>query len=297
VIGSTTEIEKLLLPDASSADLSRLLVDLNEVAADSVRTVLRDCKDNNFAVSFSGGIDSCVLAFIARSVLNQQVPLLSVGSTGSHDIRFLSDRTFEEEKRTFDFAINEVGKDEIKEAARKTRNLVNSSSLPHLEDCIAFYLIGERLRARSTNAKYIITANGPDELFCGYDRFRRLVDSEGYRALPPEIERSIAVARSLKSQIKVVLDEFDLVSLDPFLSDHFVEYCAKSLPVEYKILQGNDRIRKRIWRIYGTTLGIPDSIVLKPKRAMQYSMGIHSVVSRMVKRGELTTSFGLLNVI
>ena len=51
--------------------------------------------------------------------------------------------------------------------------------------------------------------------------------------------------------------------------------------------KGDDRLRKRLWRLYGRTLGLPESIVTKPKKAMQYSMGIHQVVFRMVKREEI----------
>ncbi len=49
-------------------------------------------------------------------------------------------------------------------------------------------------------------------------------------------------------------------------------------------------MRKRLWRLYGRTLGLPESIVSKPKKAMQYSMGIHQVLFKMLKRGEIELS-------
>ncbi len=38
-------------------------------------------------------------------------------------------------------------------------------------------------------------------------------------------------------------------------------------------------------------LGLPDATVLKPKKAMQYSMGIDKIMRSMMKSGELKVDF------
>ena len=58
-----------------------------------------------------------------------------------------------------------------------------------------------------------------------------------------------------------------------------------SIPLEFKILVGNDLLRKRIWRCFGRLLEIPEATVMRRKKAMQFGMGIHPVVLSMVKKG------------
>ena len=274
-----------LLPEGDTALIKNALTNLDRVARESVGSAVGEKEKGSCTVSFSGGIDSSILAVLANSL--HEMGLFSLGETASHDMRFLNDMNFPDHNLIAPL-IESVTKSDIEIAAKKVVKLINASTLSQLEDCTAFHLIGEKLRGHSKNARYIITANGPDELFCGYDRFRRLVDSEGYSVLDKEIARSLQVARELKEAVKNVLSEFNLASLDPFLSDEFVAFCQQGVPVQLKIRMGDDRLRKRLWRLYGRTLGLPESIVTKPKKAMQYSMGIHKILFSMIKRGELT---------
>jgi asparagine synthase (glutamine-hydrolysing) len=130
---------------------------------------------------------------------------------------------------------------------------------------------------------YILSANGPDELFCGYDKFRRIIDVEGYPEVQKEIVRALHTADELRKQVSTVVSKFGYETREPFFEPEFKEY-SLGIPVEYKILKGNDHLRKRIWRCLGRSLGLPSSTVIRQKKAMQYGMGVHGVVLSMVKR-------------
>jgi len=108
-----------------------------------------------------------------------------------------------------------------------------------------------------------------------------------------EIHRAVSIAKILAQQVRVILSSIGIELLNPFLSEEFVRFCELGVPVKYKIAIGDDRLRKRIWRLYGRKLGLAEEVVQKPKKAMQYSMGIHAVVKRMLKKGKL--EIGLQN--
>ena len=232
-------------------------------------------------VAYSGGIDSSILATLVTKT-ETGVTLLTLGRSGSPDVMSIltSRSTFLTKP-----IVSVAEKVDVENAVSEVEALVSVSSLSHFEDCVAFFLISKAVR-NLTNARYVLSANGPDELFCGYDRFRRIVDLEGYDAAQNEIFVALKIAEDLASQVKKVASHFGLLVFEPFLTEEF-RTNALAVPIEYKILVGNDLLRKRIWRYYGRTLGLPSATVLKPKKAMQYGMGIHNVTESMLKRGIL----------
>ena len=69
----------------------------------------------------------------------------------------------------------------------------------------------------------------------------------------------------------------------PFLSKKFVDFALK-IPVEFKIKGEGDKIRKRILRRAAIDLGVPMSAALRPKKAFQYSSGLHKAILKLAKK-------------
>ena len=57
-----------------------------------------------------------------------------------------------------------------------------------------------------------------------------------------------------------------------------------SIPEEYKIKDG---IRKYVLREVGKSLGLPDKIVMRKKKAAQYSSGMMRAMKKLVKEKKL----------
>ena len=284
-----------LLTDITSSSLVDLLPESDpfviraevNLLLSSTTEVLHLIEGEGTAIAFSGGIDSCILAsFLSGSQCKSS--LLTLGRADSADFSSVMKRDLPK-KESFNFITKKLESIEIEKAADEVSRVVSVCNFSHFEDCVAFWLLGKAAVA-SKNIDLIVSANGPDELFCGYDKFRRIVDSGGYRAAEAEIESSLKLAEKLSHEVSKVVSEFGLKIREPFLQESFKVNC-RAIPIEHKILIGNDRLRKRIWRCLGISLDLPKSIIMRPKKAMQYGMGIHSVLLSMLRRNILKVDF------
>lgn len=269
-----------------------LLQELDRLATKAVDSYL----EKNGFVLYSGGIDSSILAFlVSRRAKKGNWKLFTLGSIESSDIR---DSTISTETHSpfepLERIKHEIDEDEIVRAARETQNLVQVESLSHFEDCTAFYAIFEVICDSYGNDRLVFSANGPDELFCGYDRFRRIIDRSGSEATQAEIINALKSAKLLREEVKKIASHFSIRIVEPFFDPEFVDFCVNQIPIELKIAKEDDLLRKRIWRDYGRFLGLPEDLVMRRKKAMQYSMGIHRIILSLVKKGKIIINQPLL---
>jgi asparagine synthase (glutamine-hydrolysing) len=68
------------------------------------------------------------------------------------------------------------------------RNEISCKNISHIENCIAFSYIAQL--AYGCELDVVLTANGFDELFCGYNNFRFIFD-QGYDTINRTIESKI----------------------------------------------------------------------------------------------------------
>ncbi len=272
-----------LLPESDEETVYSTLQKLEEIATKSVQKTIHAYS----ALAYSAGIDSSILATILRKEFGSAT-LLTLGTPQSSDIRTVAQDNLAM-REGFRFYLVNISEQEIEKAAVEVSKIVTASNLAHFEDCVSFWLAASAA-SKLENLRFILSANGADELFCGYDRFRRLVDEQGYDAASKEICEALDLANKLLEQVGLVVGKFGFETREPFLDPEFVDYCLK-IPIEYKILKGNDMLRKRIWRCLGRSLGVPPSTVLRQKKAMQYGMGVHAVTCSMLKHGTLKLEF------
>lgn len=243
----------------------------------SLRKALYDAVDDctaetNVGVAFSGGVDSALLAKIC-SDLGKQVVLITVGFPGSHDIDF--------SKRIalllgLTQKITEIDDADFRKKLGHIQKAINCTNTSHIENCIAYYYIA--LAAKEERLKTVLSANGCDELFCGYNGFR-LVFHKGQEALSRLMEEKIANEYQLVEEINTVTRKFGVTVKQPFLDSKFVAF-AKTIPFEFKITGSNDMQRKHILRQVALQVGVPAVSAMKPKKALQYGSLIHKNFQR-----------------
>lgn len=261
----------------------RLLIDC---LIDSLRQALYDTVSESIsdvpriAVSFSGGVDSSLLAKICNSPhLEKHVTLLTIGFSGSHDVNFSK---YIAAKMGIDHKVYEITYGDFEENLHLVQELIRCNNTSHIENCIAYFYICKLAKQNDVNV--VLSANGCDELFCGYDRYRSACHhSKRDAAISVLMDKMIANELALIGEIKIVAAQLGVQVRQPFLSARFIEF-AKSIPIDQKIKGPDDMIRKHILRQAALAICVPEESAMKPKKALQYGSSIHKCY-RKIERG------------
>lgn len=244
--------------------LSGLEKELYEEMMQSIESVK---ESKTVGISFSGGVDSSLLAKIAQD-LDCDILLLTMGFEDSHDVEF--SKTIAK-TLGIKHEIEIISEKTFPEVARKIWDMINVENLSWNENCIAFYYVAKL--AKNHNITKVITANGIDELFCGYNSYRDFIP-KGEEAILGLMEEKLDNEIRMMNAVNQVASEFGVQIVQPFLSEKFIEF-AKTVPLEHKIKDKDDLMRKHIVRKLAMSIGVPEESALKQKKAMQYGSLIH----------------------
>jgi len=232
-------------------------------------------KDKKFGIAFSGGIDSSLLAKVSSDIYKDNVILLSIGFPLSHDLQFSRKIAHELNMKHF---IYEIQNEEFSPIAKKVIDNLECNNISHIENCIAFYFIS--LLSIQNNCKLVLTANGFDELFCGYDRYRQII-LDGEKRIKSFMAQRIINELTLVNEINMISKEFHVKIKQPFLAQTFIDYAMK-IPIEKKIQGPSDNLRKHILREIAISLNVPIEAAMKPKKALQYGTLIHKNLAKII---------------
>ena len=144
-------------------------------------------------------------------------------------------------------------------------------NLSHIENCIAFSYVAQL--ASDNELKVVLTANGIDELFCGYNKFR-LIFNQGNDTINNTIEARILNELELVTEIKKVVEKYNVSIIQPFLSKGFISIAMK-FPIYNKIVSEDDFLRKHIIRKIALSFELPPEVIIRRKKALQYGSLIH----------------------
>ena len=244
--------------------LSGLEKELYDVMVQSLESIK---ESKTIGISFSGGVDSSLLAKIAKD-LGYDVVLLTMGFVDSHDVEFSKTMA---KTLGIRHEIELISEQTFSDVARKISDMINVDNLSWNENCIAFYYVAKL--AKKHNISKVITANGIDELFCGYNSYRDFIP-EGEEAVIGLMKEKLDNEIRMMKAVNQVTSEFGVQIVQPFLSERFVEF-AKTVPLEHKIKNKDDLMRKHIIRKLALSIGVPEESALKQKKAMQYGSLIH----------------------
>ncbi|MFN7991792.1 MAG: asparagine synthase C-terminal domain-containing protein [Candidatus Micrarchaeia archaeon] len=243
-----------------------MILHLSELISRAVEQSLED----RIAVSFSGGLDSTVIASIAKK--HAHVELYAAGVEGSEDLEYAG------------LAASELGlplhKSVICEsAAMETYGRLHSfmpMDFLKLEILVPVYHVAAAAAERGHKA--ILFGSAAEELFVGYERYfiyrdeGKDVDAilrEEFRTLPH---------RDL-SWVKKVCRFFGMDARFPLYNKDLADLMF-SVPIEERM---DDReLKKSALREAGKMLGAPSLVLKRKKKAMQYGSGIHKMLMRRV---------------
>jgi len=191
--------------------------------------------DKKIGVAFSGGVDSTLLAKLVKD-MGYDIHLLTIGFQDSHDINFAKEVN---QILNFPHSISEIDPEKFKEVSDKIYQIIKSDNLSWNENSIAFYYVAEL--AQKNGLKTVVTANGIDELFCGYNSYREAIE-KGEDEVVKMMNDKLKNEKEMMVAINAVTAEFGVTMIQPFLLPNFIEY-AKKIPISEKIHGPDDMQR------------------------------------------------------
>lgn len=218
-------------------------------------------------IAFSGGVDSSLLAIVCEK-LGLKPILLTIGFSNSQDIQYSKSIA---SKINVPHLVLEISRDDFLHTSHRILKTIQCKNTSHIENCIAFHYVGKL--AFIHGIKTVLTANGFDELFCGYDNFRSIF-TLGEPSIDKAIEDRLVNERELMEEITYTTQSFKVQFIQPFLSRKFISL-SKKIPLNYKIIGPNDFLRKHILRKIALSLDLPGEAVTRRKKAIQYGSLIH----------------------
>ena len=248
------------LPRAALPDsFEEAAATLGGILEESVRRRVADRK--KVAISFSGGLDSSLVAMLAAR--HARVVLCSAFSKGALDER-QSSRAAEQ------LGLEWTGSTVDREAVSALSKGMGLPFEPNVMDRALWAIYSTTARVASDRgAEVILLGQLADELFGGYRKY----------ALEAKTDPRSAV-RMMEEDVKgcatrgFIRDETACAAwVEPRFpfADSAVAVFAKAIPLEYKI-RGEER--KSVLRAAAMGLGLPESLANAPKKAAQFSSGI-----------------------
>ena len=243
---------------------------LDELLGKIITAISQTVPEEKIGVAFSGGVDSSMVAKIC-SDMKYYVTLLTIGFAESHDIAFSKQVN---EFLKLPHKISEIDPNEFDDVATKIKSTIKTDNLSWNENRIAFYHVAKL--AKRFGIDVVVTANGIDELFCGYNAYRDAI-KEGESKVLELMESKLQNELDMMKAVNLVCSEFGVKIVQPLLSEDFINY-AKSVPISDKITDENDLSRKHIIRKLALQIGVPDISANARKKALQYGSLIHKAL-------------------
>jgi len=241
---------------------------MNKQLLDEMENAVKETvTDKKIGVAFSGGVDSTLLAKLVKD-MGYDIHLLTIGFQDSHDINFAKEVN---QLLNFPHSISEIDPEKFKEVSDKIHRIIKSDNLSWNENSIAFYYVAEL--AQKNGLKTVVTANGIDELFCGYNSYREAIE-KGEDEVVKMMNDKLKNEKEMMVAINAVTAEFGVTMIQPFLLPNFIEY-AKKIPISEKIHGPDDMQRKHPIRELAMDCGVPEVAAQKQKKALQYGSQIH----------------------
>ena len=236
------------------------------------------------AVAFSGGLDSSLVAFLA-SKCGAKVNLFHVSLENQPETEVAIEAA---EALNLPLQVDLFKDSDVEAILPKVVKLIEESDPIKVAIGVPFYWVAEK--AAEAGFKVMLAGQGADELFGGYQRYvneccrdgeekvRKTMFNDVVRIYESNLERDLKITGFHDVELRVPFGSFDLAEF------------AIGLPVELKIENKIDTLRKLVLRKMALDVGLPTLMSEKPKKAVQYSTGINDAVKRIAKKNDKTVN-------
>jgi asparagine synthase (glutamine-hydrolysing) len=231
-------------------------------------------KDNAAGgILLSGGLDSSLIACIAKEI-KPDIEAFTVSMEDGQDLPLARDVTRYLGIKHHVLIFGEKEINEILPQAIYYQEMFEESCV---HGAIANFLAA---RFVSPHTKCILTGEGADEFFAGYDgQFKQGKNQEEVAYI---VDKLISVASNTALQRLDRLNAANSIeSRTPFLDTRVIDFCLK-IPINCKI-HGTEQVGKWILR-QGFEGRLPDHIIYQTKRFFAQGSGVAEIMRAMAER-------------
>jgi asparagine synthase (glutamine-hydrolysing) len=234
-----------------------------EELLDLLRAAIADSIEDEgaVAVSYSGGVDSSVVAHLASE--NRRVTAYCCATEGSFDGRNVA-QCAEGDRLLLKLIFMTPA--EMGGYVRKVSSVLGTTDPTPIAYTIPIVRVIDDCVERA-----IIVGGGADELFGGYSKYGSAEDPQDAMA------KDLVKMRTELSKLEAYAGSVGKALVAPFIADPVVDF-ANRLPLSKKLSPTG---RKLVLRESATLLGLPSCS--RPKKAAQYSSGILREMERQAK--------------
>lgn len=247
-----------------------------------VQSIERHVEDiQEIAVAFSGGLDSSLLAWLAKDKVD--VTLLSVGLEGQKENIFV-----ERAAKALGLPLHQImyTPKDVERVLPKVVWLIEEPNVVTVSIGIPIFWVAQI--SAKIDLPVLMLGQGADELFGGYHRYLKYYRENGLDYLQDQITRDVASSHQTNFQRDNKICSFHKVDLRLPYADYELAQTALSYPVSIKIASPIDALRKTILRFTARDLDLPKFISERPKKAIQYSTGVSKAIGQLAKKQGLT---------
>ncbi len=232
--------------------------------------------DEKFGILFSGGVDSSLIALVAKKAgkdfVCYTVGFKDEGTKEPEDVVYA-------EKAADAIGVNLKVKitslEQAHELFKKTVNILGKELNNVVNAGVGSVEVACLEMAKQDNVKHLFSGLGSEEIFAGYQRHREAENrqAECWRGLVNMYERDLLRDFAVAGNEKISFST-------PFLDRELIGV-AMRIPDKLKIDNENSKI---ILREVAEDLGLPREIAWRGKRAAQYGSRLDKAISKLAKK-------------
>lgn len=217
-------------------------------------------------VIFSGGVDSVLVAHIAKQ-MGIQVTCYVAGMSESQDV--MTAKKIANDLK-LDLRVNELTETKIQSELTDIIKAIESTN--HLQVDVAIPVFFAVKLAKEDGVRVMLTGQGADEIFAGYNWYPTLLEERG------EVELNKSLWNDIENLYKDTLEREDKITMYhgielrvPYLDLEVIK-STMSISERLKIKDGHV---KYLHRKLAEQLAIPSYVVWRPKEAAQHGSNVH----------------------
>ena len=239
---------------------------------------------DRIGIIFSGGIDSVLVAWLAKD-LAKEVTCYNAGTPDSSDILF-ADKVAKD--LDLPLKVNVITKRSTEEILPRIIHAIEDSDALQVEVALPIY--SAMALARKDHIKVVFSGQGVDEIFGGYSWYPKIVASEGYSSLRNHMIEDLFLLykETLEREDKTTMAH-GIEMREPYLDKQVIQTAFEINP-RLNVTGPDDLLGKRVHRLLAHRLGIPKEIAYRNKAAAQHGSGIHFIINQIARENNFDES-------